>query len=68
MQTEDIVYLVEKVFCFFSSFCVSFFRERDRNINLLFYLCVHSLVDSYACMWYPDRESNPQPWPIRMML
>ena len=41
------------------------FRERGRNINLLFHLLMHSLVDS--CV-YPDRGSNPQPWHSRTML
>ena len=34
---------------------------RERNINLLFYLCMHSLVDSCMC---PDRVWNPQRWCI----
>ena len=33
-------------------------RERERDINLLFHLCMHSLVDSCMC---PDQRSNPQP-------
>ena len=32
--------------------------ERNRPIDLLFHLIMHSLVDSYRC---PDRGSNPQP-------
>ena len=40
-------------------------REGERNINLLFHLFIHSLVDS--CM-SPNWGSNPQPWHIRTML
>lgn len=40
-------------------------KKRERNINLLFYLLMHSLVDSYM---HPERGSNPQTWYIRMML
>ena len=36
-------------------------KEKERNINLLFHLLIHSLVDSCMC---PDQESNPQPWHI----
>ena len=53
--------------------CGSFFffhlmileRGRERNIDLLFLLVMHSLVVS--CM-YPDTGSNPQPSLIGMML
>ena len=31
------------------------------NIDVLFYLSMHLLVDSWRCS---DWESNPQPWPI----
>ena len=48
------------------------FRERgrkgeggERNVDLLFYFFMHSLVDAYMC---PDRGSNPQPWRIRTTL
>ena len=40
-------------------------EEGEREINLLFHLFMHSLLD--PCMW-PDGELNPQPWCIRMML
>ena len=33
-------------------------RETERNINLLFHLVIHSLVDSRMC---PDWGLNPQP-------
>ena len=36
-------------------------RERERNIDLLFHLFMHSLVESCTC---PDRELNLQPWHI----
>ena len=39
-------------------------RERARNIDLLFHLLMHSLVD---CFMYPDWESNLKPWHIWMM-
>ena len=34
-------------------------RERERNINLLYHLFMHSLVDSCMCS---DKGSNSQPW------
>ena len=34
-------------------------RERERDIDLLFHLFMHSLVDSWMC---PDWGLNPQPW------
>ena len=37
------------------------FRERVRNIHLLFHLFMHSLIASCMC---PDWRSNPQPWLI----
>ena len=40
------------------------FWEREKNINLLFYLFMHSLISS--CM-YPDQRSNPQLWHIGKM-
>ena len=39
--------------------------ERDRNVNLLFYLFMYLLVVSYMC---PDQCLNSQPWCIRMIL
>ena len=33
--------------------------KRQRNIDLLFHLFMHLLVDSCMC---PDRGLNPQPW------
>ena len=36
-----------------------FFKERKRNINLLFHSFMHSLVDSCRCLW-PGIE--PKPW------
>ena len=39
-------------------------RERERNIDLLFFF-VHSLVDSCMC---PDGGLNPQSWHIGMTL
>ena len=36
-----------------------FLRERERDINLLFHLSMHSLIASPMCL---DRGSNPQPW------
>ena len=57
MQIENIVYLVEKEFFFVV--------KRERNINLLFHLFMHSLGDSYT--WCPEQESNPQLCCIRMM-
>ena len=39
--------------------------ERERNIDLLSHLFMHSLVAS--CM-YPDQRLNLQPWPIRTTL
>ena len=39
--------------------------DRERNIDLLFPLFMHSLVDFCTC---PDRGSNPQPWCIGLML
>ena len=39
--------------------------ERERNINLLFHLLMHSLVDFCMC---PDWGLNLQPWCIGMML
>ena len=38
---------------------------RERDIDLLFHLFMHSLVDSCMC---PDRGSNTQPWHTGMML
>ena len=54
------LFVILKIFLFFD------FRERkekreegrERNIDFLFYLFMHSLVDSYMC---PNRESNLQP-------
>ena len=40
-------------------------KGRERNIDLLFHLFMHSLVDSRMCL---DQGSNPQPWRIWMML
>ena len=40
-------------------------KERKRNIDLLFHLFMHSLVDSGMC---PDQGLNSQPWCIGMML
>ena len=40
-------------------------RERERNINLLFHLFMHSLVDSCRC---PDQGWNLQHWHIETML
>ena len=40
-------------------------RGRERNIDLLFHLFIHSLVDSCMC---PDQELNLQPWYIQMTL
>lgn len=37
-------------------------RQRERNIDLLSYLLMHSWVNSCMC---PDYESNPQPWQAR---
>ena len=37
-------------------------RERERNVDLLFHLLVHSLVASCMC---PDQRLNLQPWHIR---
>ena len=39
--------------------------ERERNIDLLFHLLMHSLVDFCVC---PDGESNSQPWYIGAVL
>ena len=44
---------------------IHIYIERERDINLLFHLFMHSLVAS--CMG-PDPGSNLQPWFIRMML
>lgn len=38
---------------------------RERNIDLLLHLVMHSLIAS--CM-YPDWRSEPQPWHIKMTL
>ena len=57
-----------KLFLFYF---IDFFREREggskreKNINLLFHVLMHSLVDSCMC---PDQGSNLQPWSIGMML
>ena len=40
-------------------------REREREINLLFHLFMHSLVDSWICH---DWGWNPKPWHIRTMV
>ena len=43
---------------------IDFEREGEReieNIDLLFHLFMHSLVDSCVC---PDQGWNPQPWCI----
>ena len=40
-------------------------RERERNINLLFHLPMHTLVDSFMC---PDQEWNPQLWHTGMTI
>ena len=45
---------------------MDFFRERERNIDLLSYLFMHSLVASF-CMCR-DWGSNSQPWSIGMTL
>ena len=42
-----------------------FFFERERDIDLSFYLFIHSLVASFLCL---DLGSNPQPWSIEMTL
>ena len=38
---------------------------RERNMDLLLHLFMHSLVDSCRC---PDQGLNPQPWHIRTTL
>ena len=47
--------------CFFLNLSLIFFNwwERERNIDLLFHLLMHSLVSSLMC---PEQRSNPQPW------
>ena len=40
-------------------------RQRERNLDLLFHLFMHLLVDSFMC---PDQGSNLQPWCIWTML
>ena len=50
---------------FFSFLSLFFFRERERNINSLFHLFMHSLVDFYVCS---DWELNSQPGCIRTTL
>lgn len=40
-------------------------RETHTKSDLLFYLFVHSGVESCTC---PDRGSNLQHWPIGLML
>ena len=35
--------------------------ERERNVDALFCLFMHSLVDSCMC---PDQRQNPKPWCI----
>ena len=37
-------------------------RERERNIDLLFHLFMHSLADSSMC---PDQEQNLQPFGLQ---
>lgn len=40
-------------------------KYRERKMDLLFHLSIHSLVDSCLC---PDWGSKPQPWCIGMVL
>ena len=40
-------------------------RERERNNDLLFHLCMHSLVDTCMC---PDQGLNLQPWCVWTVL
>ena len=39
--------------------------KREQDIDLLFHLIIHSLVDSCMC---PDLGSNPQPWHVGVAL
>lgn len=39
-------------------------REKQRNIDMMFYLFMYLLVDFYLC---PDRGLNLQPWHTEMM-
>ena len=58
-DNADRVYTDISLFKFlFIGVCVC---ERERLINLLFHLLMHSLVDSCMC---PERELNPPPWHV----
>ena len=67
-------YFIPRIDYLFVIFFVDFFREgeeggreieKERKINLLFHLFMHSLVDSCMC---PDQRSSPQPWHLGMIL
>ena len=59
------IYVEIKIIFLFLNFYLLILRKREKNIDLLFHLFMHSLVDSHMC---PDQGSNLQPWCIRMML
>ena len=46
-------------FCLLFKKIFLFIDLRKRNIDLLFHLLTHPLVDAYMC---PEQDSNPQPW------
>ena len=48
--------------CLARTFLFFIERKEEREINLLFHLCMHSLVASCLCL---DQRSNLQPWFIK---
>ena len=66
IKRHSYLLLIHSIFFFFKKF-IDFReteegegrgRKREGDVNLLFHLFMHSLVDSCMC---PDWELNPQP-------
>ena len=60
-----LIFLINTLLILVNIFIYLLERERERSIDLLFHLFIHSLVDSCMC---PDQGSNTQPWHIGTML
>ena len=59
------IYVEIKIIFLFLNFYLLILRKREKNIDLLFHLFMHSLVDFCMC---PDWGSNLQPGPVGMAL